>query len=119
MKYIKLFEDFVPTTDIYTKIFNGIKGEGGFTPETEQEKNIVRNMLKGSLLDYDTEVEHDENSGAANGSCDYYWLTDEGEEEIKSSQDIEGYDYNMNSLDKETEVERAYFRGSEGGGGHD
>ena len=116
MKYIKLFEDFTPN-DIYTKIFNGIKGEGGFTPETEQEKNILRNMQKGGLLDYDTEVDHDEDTGAPNGSYDYYWLTYEGEEEIKSPQDIEGYDYTAGGIDKDQERERSYFNGSEGNGG--
>jgi len=116
MKYIKLFEDFNPI-DVYTKIFNGIKGEGGFTPENDQEKNILSNMLKGNLLDYDTEVDHDEHTGAANGSYDYYWLTPEGMEEITSPQDIEGYDYNMHSTDRDTERERTYFNGSEGNGG--
>ena len=133
MKYLKLFENFSVNEDnewnqaqfemeTATEMFKELQEQ--YCPpkrsETDAYGDIVRDalqeMLKDGLVEYDTDVDHDDN-GQAIGSYDYFWFTDKGRAEITSPQDIIDSYFNLGGSDPEWDAERAYFRGSEGNGG--
>ena len=111
-------------SDIYekelaNKMFADLSQEA-YTPEknTDDISMIaIQRMMKDGLLDYDTEGDHDENGHVIKGSIhDFYWLNVRGMEEIKSPQDIIDNYFYSSGPDTYGDAEKAYFRGSEGGG---
>ena len=134
MKYLKLLENFSLNEDeqwnqakfeieTATEMFNGLQEQ--YCPPKRDENDaygdIVRDALQqmqhDGLVDYDTDVDHDQDNGNAIGSYDYFWFTDKGREEIKSPQDIIDNYFELGGGDSYANAEKSYFNGSEGNGG--
>ena len=72
------------------KMFELLSNES-YSPDKNEDHIsaiAIQRMIKDGLLDYNTEVDHNEENGHAIGAEDYYWFNDKGVAEIKSPQDI-------------------------------
>ena len=89
-----------------------------YSPESKDNNSVdriaLKRMLHDGLIEWDNDVDEDEN-GHATSATDYYWLNDKGLEEIKSGEDIfENYMYSdHNNNDSQT----PFMRGMETDGG--
>ena len=106
--------------DLAQDMFNRLSNEF-YAPGKDKSHiaNIaIQRMMNDGLLDYDTDVDHDDN-GRAIGAENYYWFNDRGIQEITSPQDIIDNYFYSDGPDTYGDSEKAHFRGSEGSGGMD
>jgi hypothetical protein len=95
-----------------TNMFHSLSTES-YSPETKDgiDTKALARMIKDGLVDYDNDVDHDDN-GRAVASYEFYWLNRKGVEEIKSPDDIMDYFYDDSNMSNGN-YEEPYMRGNE------
>jgi hypothetical protein len=94
-------------------MFNSLSGEEPYTVKKEYQdvdKEALSQLMKMGFVDYDNDVDHDDN-GQAISSTDYYWFNERGLAEIKSPADL--YPYFEPDNTSSTNYEIPYMRGRE------